>query len=46
VPGETGKPWNPSGLRLGTPAVTTRGYTEKDMLEVAKKIIATLSPSN
>ncbi len=38
VPGETGKPWNPSGLRLGTPALTTRGMTEKDMVEIAKKI--------
>jgi glycine hydroxymethyltransferase len=43
VPGETGKPWNPSGLRLGTPAVTTRGYTEKDMVKLAQKIITTLS---
>lgn len=43
VPGETGKPWNPSGLRLGTPALTTRGYKEKDMIAVAQKIIATLS---
>jgi glycine hydroxymethyltransferase len=46
VPGETGKPWNPSGLRLGTPALTTRGYKEKDMVKVAQKIIATLLPSS
>jgi len=38
VPNETGKPWNPSGLRLGTPALTTRGYTESDMVVVAYKI--------
>lgn len=43
VPGETGKPWNPSGLRLGTPALTTRGYKEDDMKAVAQKIIETLS---
>lgn len=43
VPGETGKPWNPSGLRLGTPALTTRGFKEKDMREVAQKIIKTLA---
>ncbi|EKD92468.1 MAG: hypothetical protein ACD_28C00423G0001, partial [uncultured bacterium] len=43
VPGETGKPWNPSGLRLGTPALTTRGYTEQDMIKLAQKIITTLS---
>jgi len=42
VPGETGKPWNPSGLRLGTPALTTRGYKEDDIRAVAKKIIETL----
>ena len=38
VPNETGKPWNPSGLRLGTPALTTRGSTEKDMIKIAVKI--------
>ena len=43
VPGETGKPWNPSGLRLGTPALTTRGYKEKDMIKIAAKITETLS---
>ena len=43
VPGETGKPWNPSGLRLGTPAMTTRGYKENDIVKVAKKIVNTLT---
>jgi len=38
VPGETGKPWNPSGLRLGTPALTTRGSKEADMEKIASKI--------
>lgn len=42
VPGETGKPWNPSGLRLGTPALTTRGMKESDMINIAKKIAETL----
>jgi glycine hydroxymethyltransferase len=42
VPGETGKPWNPSGLRLGTPALTTRGYKESDMKEIAQQIAAVL----
>ena len=42
VPGETGKPWNPSGLRLGTPALTTRGYKEEDIRKVAQKIISVL----
>ncbi len=26
----------PGGVRIGTPAVTTRGYVEKDMLEVSR----------
>ncbi len=36
-------PFRPSGLRLGTPALTTRGYKEDDMVEIAKKIIDILS---
>lgn len=43
VPGETGKPWNPSGLRLGTPTLTTLGYKEEDIIKVAEKIIESLS---
>jgi glycine hydroxymethyltransferase len=35
VPFETRSPFQASGLRLGTPAVTTRGLVEKDMDEVA-----------
>lgn len=44
VPNESGKPWNPSGLRLGTPALTTRGMTESDMKKIARKISETLTP--
>lgn len=29
-------PFRPSGIRLGTPAVTTRGLTEKDMEKIAE----------
>ncbi|HYW76430.1 MAG TPA: serine hydroxymethyltransferase [Gammaproteobacteria bacterium] len=35
VPNDPEKPFVTSGLRLGTPAVTTRGYTEKDCIELA-----------
>lgn len=46
VPGETGKPWNPSGLRLGTPALTTKGYKEEKMIEIAKLIAKILLKSD
>jgi glycine hydroxymethyltransferase len=42
IPYDPRKPWDPSGIRLGTPAVTTRGMTEKDMIVVARKIKAVL----
>jgi glycine hydroxymethyltransferase len=38
VPFDTNPPFYPSGIRLGTPAITTRGLREKDMIKVAKWI--------
>lgn len=38
VPFDTAKPFVTSGLRLGTPAVTTRGMGEEDMSEIAELI--------
>jgi glycine hydroxymethyltransferase len=35
VPFDTRKPFDPSGVRLGTPALTTRGLTEAQMPQVA-----------
>ena len=35
VPNDPQKPFVTSGLRLGTPAVTTRGYVEQDCIELA-----------
>jgi glycine hydroxymethyltransferase len=34
---------NPSGLRIGTPALTTRGLVEEDMREIAEVISVALS---
>jgi len=42
VPFETRSPFQASGIRLGTPAVTTRGMVEKDMDEIAACIDAVL----
>jgi glycine hydroxymethyltransferase len=38
VPGETRSAFNPSGIRLGTPALTTRGFDEAATREVADLI--------
>ncbi|MEU7999668.1 serine hydroxymethyltransferase [Catellatospora sp. NPDC049111] len=35
VPYDPRKPWSPSGIRLGTAALTTRGLTEQHMPQVA-----------
>jgi glycine hydroxymethyltransferase len=43
VPFETRSPFQASGIRLGTPAVTTRGFTDADMDEVAACIDAVLA---
>jgi len=38
IPNETESPFITSGIRLGTPAMTTRGFKEKDFIEVGKII--------
>jgi len=43
IPNDPEKPFVGSGIRIGTPAMTTRGMKEKDMAEVAALIYATLA---
>lgn len=43
IPFDTGSPMKPSGIRIGTPAVTTRGMKEKDVEQVAEFISRTLA---
>jgi glycine hydroxymethyltransferase len=42
VPFETRSPFQASGIRLGTPAVTTRGFREPEMEEIAELIDSVL----
>ncbi len=43
IPNDTESPMVTSGLRLGTAAMTTRGFKEKDFIETAKIIIEALN---
>lgn len=43
IPGEQNGPFKTSGLRVGTAAITTRGFNEEDCKEVAHLITAALT---
>jgi len=46
IPFDTNPPMKPSGVRLGTPALTTRGMKEAEMLMIAKWIAEALEHRN
>ena len=43
IPDDTEPPFRPSGLRLGTPAMTTRGLKESDMEKVAEWMLQAIN---
>jgi len=43
VPYDKRKPWDPSGIRLGTAAVTSRGMKEKEMRKIASWIATVIT---
>lgn len=45
IPNDPRPPMVTSGLRIGTPALATRGFTAEDFTEVADVIAETLKPS-
>lgn len=42
IPFETLSPFKTSGIRIGTPAITSRGFNEDDAVEVAKLVVKAL----
>ncbi|MBI2640823.1 MAG: serine hydroxymethyltransferase, partial [Candidatus Sungbacteria bacterium] len=46
IPYDTRSPFDPSGIRIGTPSVTTRGMKEKQMKDIARLIYGTLIKNN
>ena len=40
VPFDTRSPFKTSGVRVGTPAITSRGFVEKDMIDTVLSAVA------
>jgi len=43
IPFDTSSPFKPGGIRVGTPAVTTRGMKEEEMLEISDLVAEALT---
>ncbi len=46
IPYDSRSPFDPSGIRIGTPSLTTRGMKEKEMRLIARLIRETLTKNN
>ena len=46
VPFDSRSPFQTSGIRVGTPAVTSRGFVEKDMVDIVELIDTVLTSAN
>jgi len=46
IPNDPNPPKNPSGVRFGTPAITTRGFQEKEINEISELIIDSIKNKN